>query len=495
MSTQAIPAAPARPQSSLLTIERTMTLILFMLLFALATRIPLDTDTWWHLRAGEYMVGNRTIIGGDPFSYTREGIVRVQADWLSQVVLYGLWSVAGVWGLALFTSVLATGGMWLLYRASEGSSYLRAFVMILGAAAAAVFWSARPQMFTFFLSTVIVYLLTLYKRRGIDRLWWVVPIMWLWAQLHGGYFIGLLLLFGTLGGEILNYLLRSQSSHVIPVSRLPKLGLVSVLSVLGFVIHPAGTRILMLPFETFTMGALRAYIQEWNAPDLTQPFVWPFLLLAILTFVLLIIQWRKIDWTEAALLVGSGYLAVTSARNIAFFAVVATPILTVHLDALMKERGWRLETVKRPTARMVRMNQILLAVVALGMLAKIVLALDPTLVENAERDIFPVDAVAYLNDAQPEGQMFNSYNWGGYLMVNAPQYQVYIDGRTDLYGDLVAEYVEILTTEDGWQDKLTSRDVNLVVIETSSPLAEALRAEQGWQQTYTDDLASVFVRY
>jgi hypothetical protein len=494
MSTQAIPAAPTRPQSRPLTIERTMTLILFMLLFALATRIPLDTDTWWHLRAGEYMVENRTIIGGDPFSYTREGVVRVQADWLSQVILYGLWSVAGVWGLALFTSGLATGGMWLLFRASEGSTYLRAFVMILGAATAAVFWSARPQMFTFFLSALIVWLLALYKRRGIDRLWWVVPVMWLWAQLHGGYFIGLLLLFGTLGGEILNHLLQSRSPHVIPLPRLRKLALVSVLSVLGFILHPAGTRILMLPLETFTMGSLRAFIQEWNAPDFTQPHVWPFVLLALLTFGVVIARWRKIDWTEAALLVGSGYLAVTSARNIAFFAVVATPILTYHLDALMQVRGWRLETVKRPTARMVRLNQILLAVVALGALAKIVLALNPILVADAERDIFPVDAVAYLNENNPDSQMFNSYNWGGYLMMNTPQYQVYVDGRTDLYTDLLNEYASIVATNDGWQEKLDAHDVNLVVIETNTPLAEALQSEPGWARAYNDDLASVFVR-
>ncbi len=132
--------------------------------------------------------------------------------------------------------------------------------------------------------------------------------------------------------------------------------------------------------------------------------------------------------------------------------------------------------------------------VALGVLAKIVLALNPTLVAAAERDLFPVDAVAYLNAEQPDGQMFNNYNWGGYLMMNAPQYPVYIDGRTDLYTDLVYEYIEILTTDDGWQDRLAARAVNLVLIETGSPLAEALRTEPGWSQTYSDDLASVFVR-
>src|SRR5690606_35822585 len=106
----------------------------------------------------------------------------------AQVSLYGIWSLAGDFGLALFTSTLATAGIAVLFYASDGSSYMKAFLMILGAATAAVFWSARPQMYTFLFSAIIFALVFDYKRRQIDRLWWAVPLMALWANLHGGYF-------------------------------------------------------------------------------------------------------------------------------------------------------------------------------------------------------------------------------------------------------------------------------------------------------------------
>ncbi|MBC8099114.1 MAG: hypothetical protein H7Y11_06700 [Armatimonadetes bacterium] len=475
-----------------LTIERTMTLVLFMLIFALATRIPLDTDTWWHLRAGQWMVEQRQIIQGDPFSYTAAGVVRVQADWLSQIVLYGAYTLAGDLGLALFTSMLATGGMIALYYASAGSGYLRAFVMILGAATAAVFWSARPQMFSFALSAVVMLILALYKRRHIDRLWWLIPVMLLWAQLHGGYFLGLLLLYGTLAGEIVNHGLRSQAPHVIALPRLRKLALVTLLATAVILINPAGLRLLLLPIQTFTLGPLRQFIQEWNPPDLLQANVLPFTALLIVVSALLIARRRVLDWTELALVVGSGYLALTAARNIAFFAVIATPIVTYHLAALMQARGWALATVKRPTPGMIRLNQALLAIVALGTLAKIAFVMDAETVREAQRDIFPVLATEYLNREQPPGMMFNTYNWGGYLMVNAPQYLVYIDGRTDLYGDLVLEFADIIAAEGDWRATLADYDVKLVVIEPLSPLSLALQNEPGWRTAYSDDLAAVY---
>jgi hypothetical protein len=490
-----------------LTIERTMTIILLMLLFALATRIPLDTDTWWHLRAGQWMVENGQIIAGDPFSHTATGIVRVQADWLSQVILYGTWALLGDFGMALFTSLLATGGMYFLFRSSEGNTYLRAFLIVLGAATAAVFWSARPQMFTFFLSAVVVYLLYLYKRRGVDRLWLFVPIMLLWGNLHGGFFIGLLLIYGTIAGEILNLLMSrvQRRADLAPspldgegvggeVKKIRKLALVAIISTLILLINPAGLRLLLLPFETFTMGPLRQYIQEWNPPNFADPSVLPFLVLLIATVIALIAHWRSIDWKEVLLVAGSGYLAVTTSRNISFFAVVATPILSYHLHRIFEERGWVLKTVKHPSRHMVRLNTVLLLIVGMMSLTKVLLVLDQQAVETAKEDIFPVLATDYLNRENPSGKMFNSYNWGGYLMYHAPQYPVYIDGRTDLYGNKVLEYVDIAFANEGWQERLDREGIDVVVVESASPLADELRGNPGWYTAHGDEVASVFTR-
>src|SRR5690348_14530312 len=104
-----------------LTTQRLMVLILFALLFALAVRIPVDTDTWWHLRSGEYILTNRAIPLTDPFSLTRAGQPWIDQSWGSQVVMELFYRLlGGNTGLALYTALLATGGLVFVYLCCEG---------------------------------------------------------------------------------------------------------------------------------------------------------------------------------------------------------------------------------------------------------------------------------------------------------------------------------------------------------------------------------------
>jgi hypothetical protein len=108
----------------------------------------------------------------------------------------------------------------------------------------------------------------------------------------------------------------------------------------------------------------------------------------------------------------------------------------------------------------------------------------------------PVGAAEYIRRTQPPGPLFNSYGWGGYLAWTLyPAYPVYIDGRTDLYGDaLVRQYLQIVAAQAEPQAALDREGIRLVVIETESPLAAELRRAPAWRQGYADSLASVFER-
>src|SRR3954447_21471737 len=131
-----------------LTIERSMTIILFALIFALATRVPVDTDTWWHIRSGECTL-THGMIYADPFSFTKLATPWINHSWGSQIIIDLAWKIAGSFGLSIFVAALATAGMYFIYKMCEGNSYMRAFALILGAATAAVFWSPRPQIISF----------------------------------------------------------------------------------------------------------------------------------------------------------------------------------------------------------------------------------------------------------------------------------------------------------------------------------------------------------
>jgi hypothetical protein len=477
-----------------LTIERAAFIIIFALLFALATRIPIDTDTWWHIRSGEHTL-TQGMIYADPFSFTFSGQPWINHSWGAQIILYGFWRLAGDLGLALFTSILATAGMYMVYRMSAGNVYLRGFALVIGAATAAVFWSPRPQMFSFFLSAVVLYLLYLYKREQVDRLWLIPVVMLLWVNLHAGFSIGFILLGGMIAGEMLANIFNPQGTDVIRWSRLRRLVIMTLIAMGVLIINPYGPQIYSVPFQTVSIGALQEFIQEWNSPNFHERQTWPFVALLLGVLGAVGASKKRLDWSDFVLVAGTAFMGLMAGRNIALFAVVATPVLTYHLQAILEERGWVLETIKRPTRRMAQLNAVLVALVLFGSLAKVLLVLDADTVAEAQAEYLPVEATAYLKANDLSGPMFNSYNWGGYLIFNLPDEPVYVDGRTDLYGnEFLQTYLRTAVGGEGWRETLDQYGIRLVFVEAQSGLARQLRAEPGWMLRYEDDLAVIFTR-
>jgi len=476
-----------------LTIERTAFIILFVLLFALATRIATDTDMWWHLRTGQYIVETGQAVNSDMFSHTFAGETHLNHSTLAQVVMYLVWSVAGNLGMSLLTSVLAVGGMFFLYRAGRGTIYMQAFVLIFGAATAATFWSPRPQMFSFFFSTIFIFILFDYKRNGRDRLLWLIPLMWLWGNSHGGFAIGFIFLGAFIVGEFINNILNTGDSRM-PMQGIRKLVLVTIGALLVLMVNPIGLEIYKVPLETFGIQELRRYIQEWQSPDFNQRFTWGFVILLAIVIGAVWSSRRKFDWTDWFLVCGTTFMALMAGRNLSVFAVAVVPIATYHLDNVLTSNGWVIQHKEFEIPRRARLNLILIVLVIFGALANILVVADQETVYEGQSMTLPIDAVAYLNDSDISGNMFNSYNWGGYLMFNAPQHKVYIDGRTDLYLEFLNDYFSVAIGSEEWRDEFEQWDIQFAVIETNSGLAEELSLADGWRTEYQDDLASIFVR-
>lgn len=480
------------------TTERAMLVIVFALLLAMATRIPVDTDTWWHLRSAEYTL-TRGMIYTDPFSHTMQGEAWINHSWGAQLVLYAAWQIGGNVGLALYTALLATGGMVFVYLCCAGNSYLRAFALIACAATAAVFWSARPQMLSFFLSTVILYLLHLHKREGKDRLWLIPPIMALWGNLHAGFSIGFIFLLGSIAGEMLGTLFKRRDAeppdHTLTWGAIRKLLLITVVSAAALVINPYGLNMLSVPFQTVSIGALRDYIQEWNSPNFHGRETWPFIFLLLGVFGAAGASKRRLDWTDFVLVSGTTFMALLAGRNISVFAVVAAPVLTYHLDSILTERGWTVRPVRRAAPRMARLNALLVIATIIGVAAMIAATLNPARIREEQERFLPLRAVEYLNSHTLPETMFNSYNWGGYLMFAAPQHPVFVDGRTDLYGDdFLTRWYNTIMGFPGWQDTLNTYNVRLVVIENGTVLSYQLREDEAWSLAYEDSQAVIFTR-
>jgi hypothetical protein len=265
----------------------------------------------------------------------------------------------------------------------------------------------------------------------------------------------------------------------------------------------------LYPFRTVGIGVLRDFIQEWQSPNFHLVWQQPFIVLLLLTLLALSRSGRRADFTDLALLAVWTVWALLAGRNIAIFAIVAVPILvrqgTIALARQLEDwekADWArplLEATRRPSSggRMLKvLNWVLLALVVLAALVKIYLPLAPGAMDKATRASLPVDAVASIQAQRPPGPMFNSYNWGGYLLFTLwPDYPVFVDGRTDLYDDaFLRQYLTIYVADEGWQGLLDQYRIRLVIVETGSTLAKFLRIDPMWREAYRDQMAVIFVR-
>ena len=486
--------------------------ITFLAVFAMAAAFAVDTDTWWHLRAGEWMVENRQILQVDLFSHTRYGEPWYYPGWLVEIPMYWIYMLAGPGGLNLWTAGIVTLAFAFVWRVQSGSPYLRAFITVLGAAASGVYWAARPYLLTFLLAAVYLWILESWRWRDdlryTRRLWLLPALMVVWANSHGGFFAGFLLLAVYLAGEAWGWLsasvLRRRQAVSLPpdgvnhAKRLRRLGLVSLVTLLAACLSPVGPRLLLYPFQTVEIAALQAYIQEWQSPDFHNLAMQPFLWLVLLSLGAVGASRRRLALTDFLLLAGFGYLGFTAARNIALFALAALPPLSRHSAAALAAlgRALRLKPLEGETPpRLRRLNLVLLGAVVLAVLARTLPVLPQAANDAHFRQQFPAAAAEAVAQAAPPGKLFNSYNYGGYLVWALRAYPVFVDGRTDLYDDeIIGEWLSALRAEPGWEQILHQRQIGVVLIEPETPLAAALANHPGWEEIYGDDRAVVFRR-
>lgn len=500
-----------------LNTRRLVVAILFVALFTMAVRVPADTDTWWHLRAGRETLESGHILQVDLFSHPRYGSPWINHSWLSQVVLYWLFRDFSYAGLGLWMAAVVTAAFLFVYLQMEGDPFSRAFIVVLAAATSSTIWVARPQLFSFLLTAVVAYILYLFKWRGVNRLWLLLPVFAVWVNLHAGYALGFMVLAAFVIGEVFNRLWllgeraggqRSGGEESSPLLRssAPPLSWrgigmvigVAVLSAALLVLNPYGTRMWTYYLDTVGIGALQDFIQEWQSPDFHPLYTHPFIWLLLATLAAMGLSGRRADGVDLALVGMFTYASLLAGRNFGPFALVIAPVLSRHVAAILTRLGWsgRLRIIGRSSVFRGAVNLILLLVIVGLAVVKVWMPLTDAFNEQERRKSLPVDAAAWILENRPEGEMFNSYNWGGYLIWSLhPHYRVFADGRTDLYGDeFLRRYLETQLGRPGFEDTLAEYGVNFVLTYPDDVLSFRLECAGGWEEVYRDDVAVIWAR-
>ncbi len=488
-------------------------IVIFLLIFIMAARTPLDTDMWWHLRAGEQTWQTGRPILTDTLSYTRLGASWTNVHWLFQVSMYLLFHYGGYLFLGGMVAFMAATSLILLTLQMDGPTLFKGFLLIFSALVSAPVWVARPQIGSLVLMGGVGYLLYLYKWRGRDYLWVMLPVFILWANIHPGYVLGLLLIAGMLGGELLNHLLCFTGDEILSWSRIIRLGLWGLAAGFALLINPTGINAWILPFQTVGMSVLQNSINEWASPDFHQLFQQPYIWLILLTVAGIGLSMRRLDGTDLVTFAGFAYLGLVARRNFGPFALVAAPVLSRHLWAAVKDWSVRIRPVwdnwspripltpqelkgissyNPKRSKLINLSVFaFLVVVAMG---KLYYETFPLSIDTYKASMFPVKAIEWIDTNHPKGNLFNSYSWGGYLDWNERNYPVFLDGRTDIYSDaIVSQWLKVVNAETGWQAVLDRWNVHLILLEPSWPVNNLLPLN-GWKILYRDDVSVLFGR-
>ncbi|MFO3795684.1 MAG: hypothetical protein ACK8QZ_00095 [Anaerolineales bacterium] len=465
---------PATPRSLL-------SWLLPLLLFLILSHTPADPDMWWHLRNGQEMAQQRAILLEDRFSYTRYGAPWVNVFWLPDLILYGLYRVAGFFGLGLVTAALGAALFTHIWKTRPRAPFLSAFLVILAAIAIAPFWSVRPQLASFLLLAWLAERIETW-RRSPSRPFWLPLLFLLWANLHGGFIWGFLYLLAFLFGEFLERRLQPETS--LPPRSLLELSFWAFLSIPTTLVNPNGLALWQLPFHTVdvSMG-----IYEWLSPDFHKPFLHPVLWMLFLYLLGLSLRRAPVRLSQTLPILGFAYMGFVSQRALAAFLLLLAPSLLEIWEEIGK--AWRSSRPELPANLgllprpwLIALNATLVIGLGLGALVRAWALASP---EAVHRD-YPHGAIAWLRQNRPPGRLFNSYNWGGYLTFNLPEYPVFIDGRADLYGEeLIHQWQQIVqATPQAWE-LLQKWQVQIVLLEPDQPLVKAL-IERGWKIAYQD---------
>jgi len=471
-----------------------------LLVFILSARAPLDTDMWWHLRAGETMLASGKPLLIDTFSFTRTGASWMNHSWLAQVGMALGFRELGFGGLALGVSLTACATMVLVWFQLKGNALIKAIWLVICAFFCSLVWAPRPQILSLMFLAGLDVLINYSRQRNRKILWAIVPLFALWSNIHAGYSLGLILIAAYIAGDIYDWLTRG-----IGIKETGNLVVWAALGVFSTLVNPNGINTWRVLFETVDVQALQQFISEWASPDFHDFPQLLFLLFFMSCLFIFFQQKQGLSGEQLAKLIAFGLLAFYARRNIAPFAVIIVPLAANSFDLILQNLitpNSPLEKMTEPAAQwfkwanreeqpiLIRLrkgiNLFLVAVLFLAGIGKLYAVTQPLMMSRYLNDTYPVKGMAWLSENLSEGNLLNEYEWGGYLLWSYPTTPVFVDGRTDLYGDeILGDWITLVQAGDNYQQLLNRYKITTVMLRPSRPLVKLLALEN-WKIAYQD---------
>jgi hypothetical protein len=408
-----------------------------------------DNSFLWHVRAGAAQWGLGRVLSSDVFSYTRAGETWRTQSWLAELMYSGLEAATGTvgWAAAL-VAVAGLGALALIGIALYGatrSTFTTAIWLFIAVWLAAPFANPRPVIISYLLLAALVLVLRLDDR----VLWAVVPLMWVWAAVHGSWMIGLGLIV------------------LVAISRRSwKMAAVAGLSAVAVTLTAHGIGTWQIAWQFAQNRDALEFLGEWGRPDLLDIVQAPYLL--VLAGVVVAVLRRRISFNDLWIVIPFLLFGLTTERSVFPAAIVLLPYAALAFDVNVPVRAPRRSVIAWVVA---------VLVIAVGVIA----LLRPADTFDPAR--FPSDE---LLGALETDRYFHDDAVGGYLIYRDwPAQQVYIDDRAELYG--ARGFAEFRAAKQGdYEDLFARYGMTEAIVKRDWELATALERD-GWLVGYEDE--------
>jgi hypothetical protein len=466
-----------------------------------------DPDLWGHIRFGQEVFKLGHPIFYDRYSYSVPGHPVIDYEWLSQVLLAAVFQLFGVVGLKLMKLTVSAAVVCLVAVAeaeSGGALWLQACVLAVTAIVLRTHMVFRPQIFTFLMFAAAMLILARDRYRGRAPVWLLIPIMALWANLHGGFVMGVAALFvyaiacivaGAAtatewkhGGRLLGYAAAAAFATL-----LTPYGIGNWLAVARTIRDPWTRNVLT---EWWPLWKVIAFTAA-NRSVLSMAYLYCFCVVSLMAALagswLLLPRARGLPLDAVAAMTGVATLIAT--RNAPLFVIAAAVPVVGRLAAVVPRASYEQPRTAFRSGATVRRYAAQLLAVALAVL----LSAYTGLFSRRLRAGIPVPAgaVAFMSFYGLHGNVLCDYNWGEYLIWHAwPQSRVFADGRYDtVYPQkVIRDSVAFQMGLPGGARVLEAYPHDFVLVPVNSVAALTAQQSGGWVEIYSDRTAVLFAR-
>lgn len=466
-----------RDRATIATLPLWVGVGVFGLLLVAGNRLLVDPDTFWQVAIGRWIVAHREVPLVDAFSFTMQGQPWISTQWLAQVLYAQADAFWGWTGVVVLTALSLALTFALLARFLENRLGDVATLILLSLAfvIALPHLLARPHALA--LPVMVAWvgvLLSASERREVPSLVFAA-LMALWANLHGSFVFGLMLVAPIALDGVVSAGPRARKQLVV------RWGVFALVALAASCLTPYGWNSLLAARSILNLGEALTLIREWTPASFATFSPFEGVLLAALGLAL----YTGVTFPpmRIVLLLGLLHMALAHVRNADVFALLTPMVMAAPLAARFGRRG-----DIRTSPQSLAFSILAMAAVALTSGVTSMMSYAPA------KEIAPAAAVTALKQTNAT-RVFNDYDFGGYLISRGVP--TYIDGRTELYGEhfmMQHNRASALQKPAEFFELLDAYKIDATFLRTQTAGAQLLDLVEGWQKVYGDDIAVVHIR-